>query len=106
LQSFELSYNQVPHGIRPLARPPAPGFQLTDSLTAPAYETVGHFPLPASSWWDDYYAPLERHITEFRGRHRDEPDAQELADQIEREIDIWRAYSAFYHYEFFVMRAR
>ena len=70
------------------------------------YDIVGRFPLPASSWWDDYYAPLERHITEFRGRHRDEPDAQELADQIQREIDIWQAYSAFYHYEFFVMRAR
>lgn len=70
------------------------------------YDTVGHFALPSSSWWDDYYAPLEQHITQFRARHRDEADAQALADQIQREIDIWHAYSAFYHYEFFVMRAR
>jgi SAM-dependent methyltransferase len=70
------------------------------------YDIVGHFPLPSSSWWDDYYCPLQRHITEFRARHPDEQDAQELADRIQREIDIWHAYRAFYHYEFFVMRTR
>jgi SAM-dependent methyltransferase len=68
------------------------------------YEAVGHFPLPPSSWWDDYYRPLEQHVTAFRRRHREEPDALELADQIQREIDIWHAYSDFYSYEFFVMR--
>jgi hypothetical protein len=43
---------------------------------------------------------------EFRERHREERDAQELADQVQREIDIWHAYSDFYSYVFFVMRAR
>ena len=70
------------------------------------YEVVGHFPLPPSSWWDDYYRPLQQHITEFRARHRDEPDAGELADQVQREIDIWHRYSEWYHYEFFVTRSR
>ena len=69
------------------------------------YETVNHFALPPSSWWDDYYRPLQRNVTTFRSRHRDEPDAQDLADQVQREIDIWHAYSEFYSYEFFVMRA-
>ena len=68
------------------------------------YELVGHFPLPPSAWRDDYYRPLEQHITEFRARHRDEPDAGRFADQIQQEIDIWHRYSDWYHYEFFVMR--
>jgi SAM-dependent methyltransferase len=68
------------------------------------YDIVDHFPLPPSAWWDDYYRPLQQHITEFRARHRDEPDAGAFADQIQREIDIWHCYSAWYHYEFFVMR--
>jgi SAM-dependent methyltransferase len=68
------------------------------------YETVGHFTLPPSSWWEDYYAPLLRNLERFRKVHRDEPDAQELADQVQREIDIWRSYSEFFSYEFFVMR--
>jgi SAM-dependent methyltransferase len=70
------------------------------------YDTVGHFALPPSSWWDDYYRPLQRNVTAFREGHRDEPDAQELADQVQREIDVWHACSEFYSYEFFVMRAR
>ena len=86
----------------PAIRDPA---TLVATIANCGYDLVGHFALPTSSWWDDYYAPLERHITEFRARHLDEPDAQELADQIQREIDIWHVYSGFYHYEFFVMRA-
>lgn len=68
------------------------------------YELVGHFALPPSSWWNDYYRPLQKNVTAFRERHHDEGDAQELADQIQQEIDIWRSYAEFYSYEFFVMR--
>jgi SAM-dependent methyltransferase len=70
------------------------------------YEPVNHFSLPQSSWWDDYYCPLQRNLTEFRDRHREEADAQQLAEQVQREIDVWHAYAEFYNYEFFVMRAR
>jgi ubiquinone/menaquinone biosynthesis C-methylase UbiE len=78
---------------------------LLAAITECGYETVGHFPLPRSSWWDDYYGPLQRNIEEFRGRHGDEAEAKELADEAQREIDIWEAYSEFYGYEFFVIRA-
>lgn len=70
------------------------------------YETVGHFPLPASAWWDDYYRPLEQNVTAFRRRHAGERDAQELADQVQHEIEMWRAYGDFYGYAFFVLRRR
>ena len=78
---------------------------LQGAIEACGYETVGHFPLPASAWWDDYYRPLQDNITAFRKRYPDAPDAQELADQAQEEIDIWHAYSEFYGYEFFVLRA-
>ena len=70
------------------------------------YDLVGHFTLPPASWWDDYYRPLQQNVVDFRNRHRGEPDAQELAHQVQREIDVWHACSEFYSYEFFVMRAR
>ena len=79
---------------------------LLEATEACGYETVGHFPLPASAWWDDYYRPLQDNLTAFRTRHHDEPDAQELADECQREIDMWHAYSDFYGYEFCVLRAR
>ena len=78
---------------------------LLEAVGACGYETVGHFPLPASAWWDDYYRPLQDNVTAFRKRHRDAPDAQALADQCQNEIDIWHSYSAFYGYEFLVLRA-
>ena len=74
-------------------------------VPACGYDLVAHFPLPAASWWEDYYAPLEQRTIAFSARHRDEPDAQALARQVAREIDTWRHYSAYYSYEFFVMRA-
>jgi SAM-dependent methyltransferase len=76
------------------------------SIEQCGYDTVGHFTLPPSSWWDDYYRPLQENVSAFRERHRDEPDAQALAGAVQREIDVWRAYSDFYGYEFFVIRAR
>ena len=79
--------------------------ELREAVEAFGYATVGHFPLPASAWWDDYYRPLQDNVTAFRKRYPDAPDAQELADRIQEEIDIWHAYSEFYGYEFFVLRA-
>ena len=79
---------------------------LLEAIAACGYDTVGHFPLPAPAWWDDYYRPLQANVTAFRKRYADAPDARELADQCQHEIDVWRAYSDFYGYDFFVLRAR
>ena len=78
---------------------------LLEAIAGCGYETVGHFSLPASAWWDDYYRPLQDNVTEFRERHPDAQDAQEVADRCQSEIDIWHAYSEFYGYEFLVLRA-
>ena len=79
---------------------------LLEAVEACGYDVVGHFPLPPSAWWDDYYRPLQDNVTAFRERHRDEPDAQEMADGVQREIDVWHAHGEFYGYEFVVLRVR
>ena len=79
---------------------------LLEAIEACGYETLGHFPLPASAWWDDYYRPLQDNVSGFRKRHHAVPDAQKLADECQREMDIWSDYSEFYGYEFCVLRAR
>ena len=68
------------------------------------YEPRGHFALPGSSWWDEYYTPLEAKVSAFRERHVNEPEALDLAAQVEREIHMHRAYGDCYGYVFFVMR--
>jgi SAM-dependent methyltransferase len=76
------------------------------TITTCGYDIAGHFTLPSSSWWDEYYRPLQQNIDAFRTRYPADPEAQGLADQVQREIDMWQAYAAFYSYEFFVMRGR
>ena len=75
-----------------------------EAIAGCGYETIDHFALPASAWWEDYYRPLQENVTGFRARHQGETDALELADSVQTEIDIWHDYAGFYGYEFFVLR--
>ncbi len=76
------------------------------AIDAAGYDTIGHFTLPSDAWWNEYYRPLTQNLTEFRWRHREDGEALELADNVQREIDMWKKYGEFYSYEFFVMKRR
>jgi SAM-dependent methyltransferase len=73
-------------------------------IAAAGFESVGFFPLPASSWWDEYYGPMELRVQEFRIEHPGDPLAAEIADEASKEIDFFRRFSDFYTYGFFVTR--
>src|SRR5262249_14392292 len=79
--------------------------ELLATIVDCGYETIGHFMLPWTAWWDNYYGPLERNLDAFEGRHLSDADAHDLVRQVRREIETWRAYSNFYGYAFFVLRA-
>lgn len=68
------------------------------------YETVGHFVLPESAWWGDYYGPLERRLASLRQRHAGDEKALRLLEDAQREIDLYRAYPSYYGYVFYVLR--
>jgi trans-aconitate methyltransferase len=73
-------------------------------IAASGFETVGFFALPVSSWWDEYYGPMELRVEELRLEHPGDPLAAEIADGASREIDIFHRFSEFYTYGFFVTR--
>ncbi len=68
------------------------------------YLPVGHFVLPESAWLDDYYAPLEQRLAEFRAAHPGEAEAEALVAETEREISLRRRFSAWYGYVFYILR--
>lgn len=68
------------------------------------YRLVGHFTLPPSAWWTDYYEPLERRLSLFEDRYRDNPDVMAVVEMERREIDLYRRYSDYYGYVFYVMQ--
>ncbi len=67
-------------------------------------EIVGHFTLPESSWLDNYYAPLEARLRLLRREYATDPGKLEMIEGVQAEIDLYRRYSSWYGYEFFMMR--
>ncbi len=68
------------------------------------FEVVGHFPLPAAAWWDDFYAPMETRVRELRAVHAADPEALAVLDATDEEIDMHRRFGEHYGYVFFVLR--
>jgi cyclopropane fatty-acyl-phospholipid synthase-like methyltransferase len=68
------------------------------------YDTIDHFTLPESSWWQPYYLPLEARLWSLREKYATDPEKLSVIESIQEEIDLYRKYSSFYGYEFFMMR--
>lgn len=77
-----------------------------DILRKAGYREVGHFVLPESSWWDDYYTPLEKRIVILTEKYRDDEEAMALLHESQRESDLYRKYSNWYGYIFYIMEVK
>jgi len=70
------------------------------------YDLIGHFVLPEEAWWDEYYAPLEKRIRMLQAKFQDdEPALATLSGEL-LEIDLYRHYSSWYGYVFFLMQKK
>jgi len=74
-------------------------------FAANGYELLGHFTLPKTDWLDEFYIPMEKRIAELRAEHRDNEAALTVLEASFREIEIYKKYSDYYGYEFFVAQA-
>ncbi|WP_129630147.1 SAM-dependent methyltransferase [Candidatus Oscillochloris fontis] len=74
------------------------------ALDASGFELIVHFTLPDAAWWDDFYTPMERRITELRPTYIGDAEALAILDQLAAEPAMHRRYADFYAYEFFVVR--
>ena len=72
-------------------------------LREAGYTLVGHFTLPESAWWDDYYAPLEHRLAALRKKYQDDAEALALLNEEQVEIDLYRRFSSSYGYVFYIM---
>jgi ubiquinone/menaquinone biosynthesis C-methylase UbiE len=70
------------------------------------YEMIDYFPLPAKSWWTDYYTPVENKLAEMRRKYQGNNDAQALFGAFQLEIEMHLRYSQYYGYGFYVMRRK
>lgn len=69
------------------------------------YELVGRFTLPESSWWEPFYDPLVERLAGYEPPD-DEEETKAVVGMIRSEIDIYRRFSRWYGYVFFLLRTR
>lgn len=70
------------------------------------FDLLGHFTLPDEAWWHDFYTPMQQRVRELRDKHARDTEALATLDLIDREAEMHRLHSAYYAYEFFVVRRK
>jgi|WetSurMetagenome_2_1015567.scaffolds.fasta_scaffold100801_1 SAM-dependent methyltransferase len=74
------------------------------SVRAAGYELLGHFTLPDEAWLTAFYGPLGERVADLRQRYADDEEKAELLDMVQVEIDVFRQYSRYYGYVFYLMK--
>ena len=74
------------------------------TLRSSGLELIGHFTLPDSAWWDEFYRPMTERIQALTRQYAGDGEAQDILAQLAAEPDLHLRYSDYYAYEFFVAR--
>ena len=77
-----------------------------NTISQCGYEHIGHFVLPEDAWWAEYYNPLEKRIHALQAKYHKNNEAQAILKEELREIDLYRRYSSWYGYVFFLMQKK
>lgn len=65
------------------------------------FRVINTYRLPSDSWWENYYNPLQKNIAKFSSDSN--PMTQLVINETKSEMDLFREYSDFYGYTFYVM---
>lgn len=68
------------------------------------YEVIDTFVLPEAGWWEDYYFPLEEKINILQDKYKEDQASQNILKEFQTEIDVYRNYSDYYGYVFYILR--
>lgn len=74
------------------------------ALERQGFSPVGYFYLPASSWLQHYYEPMEAQFEAFLTRHDHHPIAAAIVADERHEIALYRQYQAYFSYGFYIAR--
>ena len=68
------------------------------------YKLIEHFSLPEEAWWEEYYSPLEIKIKELYKKYSNAPDALEVLNIHQNEVDVVKASPKSFHSVFCIMQ--
>ncbi|ABK19092.1 SAM-dependent methyltransferase [Syntrophobacter fumaroxidans] len=70
------------------------------------YEVLGYFALPESAWLESFYRPIENRLRSLQEKYAADRAGSETVESIRKEVDIYRKYSSWYGYVFYLMQSR
>lgn len=68
------------------------------------YYLIDYFVLPETSWSDEYYKPMQERINLLRERYQHDPQKLSILDEESVEIQLYKKYSEYYGYVFYLMQ--
>ena len=68
------------------------------------FQLISHFTLPKSSWLDSFYLPMEEVIARLNKKYQGNEIALGVFEEMKMEINLYKKFSDFYGYEFFIMQ--
>ncbi|MBN1408372.1 MAG: methyltransferase domain-containing protein [Calditrichaceae bacterium] len=68
------------------------------------YKLIDFFRLDESVFWEPYYTPLEKRLSTMRKKYADNEEALAMFAELQLEIDLYRKYSDYYGYAFYIMK--
>ncbi len=68
------------------------------------FRLISNFTLPESSWLDSYYLPMEEELSRLIKKYQGNEIALGIFEEMKNEINLYKKFSDFYGYEFFIMQ--
>ncbi len=68
------------------------------------FHLISNFTLPESSWLDSYYLPMEEELSRLNKKYQGNEIALGIFDEMKNEIDLYKKFSDFYGYQFFILQ--
>jgi len=75
-----------------------------DLIQNERFHLISNFTLPESSWLDSFYLPMEEEIIRLNKKYQGNEIALGIFEEMKNEINLYKKFSDFYGYEFFIMQ--
>ncbi len=75
-----------------------------ETINNEGFNLISNFTLPESAWLNNYYIPIENELSHLIKRYQGNEVAQAVFAGFKQEVELYRKYSKYYGYEFFVMQ--
>ena len=75
-----------------------------DLIQNERFHLITNFTLPESSWLDCFYLPMEKELTHLNKKYQSNKIALGIIEEMKNEMNLYKKFSDFFGYEFFLMQ--